>query len=257
MPVWVYYVPVAVVFVVAMVIAIGAVIRNVRQFSSVTAADPFLTSGTPGTARVLSADWTGAVINLEYVCRIGLRVQIPGRQTYDVNIEQRVDPVRMAALQPGTTVAVRVDPADPHSVRIDFSQPTQAPGAESHGAPPTAAALAQAYGQSPDSTQTASAADLLASGQRVRGVLKSFADTGSTPRSLGKTPSRPEFLDDPLYVFDVDLQFPNLAPVEGQAVQRVPRARVPNLAIGLELACVVDAADPTHIFVVDWGDITH
>jgi hypothetical protein len=62
-------------------------------------------------------------------------------------------------------------------------------------------------------------------------------------------------VDDPLYIFDVDLQFPNLAPVEGQAVQRVPRAQVPNLAIGLELACVVDPADASHRFVVDWGDI--
>ena len=255
MPLWVYYVPVAAVFVVTMVVAIGAVIRNVGQLKSVGAADPLLTSGTPGSARVLSADWTGAVINLEYVCRIRLRVEIPGREPYDVTIEQRVDPLRLAALQPGTTVAVRVEPADPLNVRIDFSQLTETPGAESHGPPPTAAALADAYRESPGSTQSASAADLLASGQRVRGVLKSFADTGSTARSLGKTPSRPEFLDDPLYIFDVDLQFPNLAPVDGQAVQRVPRAQVPNLVIGPELACVVDPGDPSHRFVVDWGDI--
>jgi len=92
MPVWVYHVPVAVVFVGAMVIAIGAVIKNVRQLGNATAADAQLTSGTPGTARVLSAEWTGAVINLEYVCQIGLRVEIPGREPYDVKIEQRVDP---------------------------------------------------------------------------------------------------------------------------------------------------------------------
>lgn len=132
---------------------------------------------------------------------------------------------------------------------------TTPPGAESAGPPPTAAALADAYRQSPGSSQSASAADLLGSGQRVQGVLKSFADTGSTPRRLGKAPSRPEFLDDPLYIFDVDLQFPNLAPIEGQAVQRVPRAQVPNLAFGLQLACVADPADPSHRFVVDWGDI--
>src|SRR5271165_1598533 len=239
MPVWVYYVPVAVVFVGAMVIAIGAVIKNVRQLGNATAADAQPTSGTPGTARVLSAEWTGAVINLEYVCQIGLRVEIPGREPYDVKIEQRVDPLRLAALQPGTTVAVRVDPANPVNIRIDFTQVTTPPGAQSAGPPP------------------ASAADLLASGQRVQGVLKSFADTGSTPRRLGKAPSRPEFLDDPLYIFDVDLQFPNLAPIEGQAVQRVPRAQVPNLAIGLQLACVADPADPSHRFVVDWGDIAH
>ncbi len=255
MPVWVYYVPVAVVFVAAMVIAIVAVTRNVRQLSNATAADSLLASGTPGVARVLSAEGTGAIINLEYVCQIGLRVEIPGRAPYDINIEQRVDPVRLAALQPGTKVGVRVDPADPRNIAIDFSQLTTPPGAESDGPPPSAAALADAYKQSPGSTQLASAADLLASGQRVKGVLKSFADTGSTPRSLGKAPSRPELLDDPLDIFDVDLQFPNLAPVDGQSVQRVPRSRVPNLAIGLELDCVVDPADPSHRFVVDRDDI--
>jgi hypothetical protein len=69
-------------------------------------------------------------------------------------------------------------------------------------------------------------------------------------------PSRPEFLDDPMYIFDVALQFPNLAPVEGQAVQRVPRTQVHNLGIGTELACVVDPADPANRFVVDCGGIT-
>jgi hypothetical protein len=255
MPLWVYYVPVAAVFVVSMVIALGAVIRNAKQLRNVTTVDPVMTSGTPGKALILSADWTGTVINLEYVCRIALRVEIPGREPYDATVEQRVDPLRLATLQPGTTVAIRVDPAESLNVQIDFSQPTAPPGAEPGGPPPSAAALADAYRQSPGLTQTASAADLLTSGQRVRGVLKSFADTGTTPRSLGKAPSRAEFVDDPLYIFCVDLQFPNLAPVEGQAVQRVPRAQVGKLAIGLELTCVVDPADPSHRFVVDWGDI--
>lgn len=254
MPIWAYYVPVAVVFVIAMVIAAVAVIRNIGQLRNLNAADPVLTSGMSGTAQVLSSDWTGVVINLEYVCRIGLRVEIVGREPYDVTIEQRVDPLRMAALQPGTTIAVRVDPADPLKVRIDLSEPVRSPGAIP-ARPLTAAAVAGAYQQSPGAAQSALAADLLSSGQRVRGVLKSFADTGSTPRSLGKTPSRPEFLDDPLYVFDVELQFPNLPAVDGQAVQRVPRAQVWSLAIGLELACVVDPGDPAHRFVVDWGDI--
>jgi hypothetical protein len=67
--------------------------------------------------------------------------------------------------------------------------------------------------------------------------------------------TNPEFLDDPLYMFEVDLQFPNLPPVDGRSVQRVPPAQVPNLAIGMVLVCVVDHADPSHRFVVDWGDI--
>jgi hypothetical protein len=105
-------------------------------------------------------------------------------------------------------------------------------------------------------TQFEPAADLLASGQRVSGVLNSFRDTGRTPRSMGKTPSRPEFIDDPLFALDVELQLPDQSPVRGRSVQRVPRAQVPNLAVGRQLMCAVDPAKPSRRFVVDWGDIS-
>jgi hypothetical protein len=98
-----------------------------------------------------------------------------------------------------------------------------------------------------------SAAELLASGQRVRGVLKSFAATGDTMRSRGVTASRPEFLDYPYYALEVELQFPNQAGVEGRNRQPVPLAEVPNLVIGRELNCVVDPADPANRFIVDWS----
>jgi hypothetical protein len=38
----------------------------------------------------------------------------------------------------------------------------------------------------------------------------------------------------------VELHFPNLAPMTARAIQPVPPAQVPNLAIGLNLDCVVD-----------------
>jgi hypothetical protein len=98
-------------------------------------------------------------------------------------------------------------------------------------------------------------ADLLASGQRVPGVLNAFRDTGRTPRSLGKTPSRPEFVDDPLFILDVQLELPDRASVRSRSVQRVPRTQVPNLAVGRQLMCVVDPAKPARRLVVDWGDI--
>ncbi len=100
-----------------------------------------------------------------------------------------------------------------------------------------------------------SAADLLASGQRAPGVLKSFSPMGTTPRNLGRTPSRPELIDAPHYMLEVELQFPNLAPITGRAIQPVPVSEVPNLAIGRKLNCVVDQADPAHRFVVDWAHL--
>lgn len=106
--------------------------------------------------------------------------------------------------------------------------------------------------RAPTSGSVGSAADLLASGQRVRAVLKSFAATGTTPRSVGRTPSRPELLDAPHYVLEVELHFPYLAPITGRNPQTVPVEQVPALAIGREVACAVDPADPTNRFVVDW-----
>ena len=101
-----------------------------------------------------------------------------------------------------------------------------------------------------------SAPDLLASGQQVLGVLKSFAASGMTPRSLGWTASRPELIDAPYYQLEVELHLPNLAPVIGRSLSPVPPARVPNLAIGLQLPCMVDQANTSH-FVVDWDAIAH
>ncbi|MFI5509079.1 hypothetical protein ACIA48_16535 [Mycobacterium sp. NPDC051804] len=98
-----------------------------------------------------------------------------------------------------------------------------------------------------------SAAELLESGQRVRGVLKSFRDTGATMRSQGLTPSRPEFLDYPYYALKVELRLPDRRPVTGRIQQPVPPAEVPNLVVGRELNCAVDPADPKQRFVVDFS----
>jgi hypothetical protein len=106
-----------------------------------------------------------------------------------------------------------------------------------------------------DTGQYESEAGLLATGQRVPGILNSYRDTGRTLRSSGKASIRPEFLDDPLYALDVELQLPDRAPLHGRSIQRVPRTQVPTLVVGRQLMCVADAAKPSRRFVVDWGDI--
>jgi hypothetical protein len=100
-----------------------------------------------------------------------------------------------------------------------------------------------------------SAAEVLATGQRITGLLKSFADTGATARSRGITPSRPEYLDAPRYKLVIELHFPNMAPIQAQNIQPVPPAQVPNLAIGLQLPCAVDPANPQQLCIVDWDAI--
>lgn len=200
-----------------------------------------------GTARVLSLRQFGAVsVNgpERTICRIGLTVEVPGREPYDVTVWRNIAPWEIGGVMTGRTVAVEVDGNHPKRIRIGRSQPV----ARQPVAPSAFAANAPA-------SRVVSADELLASGQRATGVLKSFAATGTTPRSLGRTPSRPEFVDAPHYALEVELQFPNLAPVTARAVQPVPRSQVPNLAIGLKLPCVVDQADPSRRFVVDWDEL--
>ncbi|MDP7723796.1 hypothetical protein [Mycobacterium sp. TY814] len=211
-----------------------------------------------GVARILSVQSTGTVINDRYVCKINLSVELPGREPYEVTVRQAVHPIQMPSVQPGLVVSVEVDSTKPDKVRID-------PGARVHGAaqPPSTAALAAAYNEHKQrhgaaSGQWASAAQLLASGRRVPGVLRSFASTGNTLRSLGReATAMPELLDAPQYVIEMELRFPNLAPIVGRSVQSIPDDHVPSLAVGLELPCAVDPSDPARRFVVDWQHAIH
>lgn len=229
-----------------------------------------------GTAQVLAVRTLGAVATYprRVVCRIRLRVDVPGHEPYEATARQNFTPrVLDARIHTGGTVAVRVDSSNPKHVLVDFSQPIHhPPQAESAGPAQSVAfdsppigditnqisdALADVFRQTQAAGSILSAADLLASGQRVPAVLKSFAATGTTPRSLGRTPSKPELLDAPHYVLEVELHFPNLTPMTAQAIQPVPEPQVANLVVGLKVPCVVDPADPAHRFVVDWNEIVH
>jgi hypothetical protein len=289
---------------VLVIVVIAAVVGPfaVRQMRKIRG--PVLT----GTAQVSSLRQFGSVGERagQQICRIRLRVAIPGHEPYDATVWRNIAPWNLSAVAPGSTIGVDVSAKNPKKVRIGRGQPSQpqtqwtntvlnappitynqsttapagwsgspppdeiadqikavleetyqqsqgaVPGSTRPITPPTVAEQANAYEQTAGSAPVISAAALLASGQRVPGVLKSFAATGTTPRSLGRTPSRPELIDAPHHMLEVELQFPNLAPVTGRAVQPVPLTQVPHLAIGLKLACAVDPADPSHRFVVDW-----
>jgi Protein of unknown function (DUF2510) len=63
------------------------------------------------------------------VCRIGLRVEIPGRAPYDVTVTTPVGNTWLynAKRNPGGTYVVQVDSANPENVRFDYLQPVGTP----------------------------------------------------------------------------------------------------------------------------------
>jgi hypothetical protein len=99
------------------------------QTAQLAAQREVLASGTPGTAQVLYAGTGGrmVIVRGEQLLQIALRVQVADWAPYDIQIQQPVGPVQAGALQPGATVEVRVDPANPGNVAIDFSKPIRPP----------------------------------------------------------------------------------------------------------------------------------
>jgi hypothetical protein len=217
-----------------------------------------LATGLAGQATIMGAAPTGTVINeINYVVKFQLRVQVPGRAQYDVETKETLPITSMGAIVPGTVVAVKVAHDDPKKVFIDWQRgitPAGAAGGAQAAGPVSTGDIAAALHDTSVAASIAqgSAADLLRTGQPAQGFLKSFSDTGQTPRMLGRQVA-PDALDDPLFVLDVELHFAaGMAPLDGTVVHRVPRALAPTLRVGMQLKCAVDPGNPTRRFAIDW-----
>ena len=77
-------------------------------------------SGVPGSARVLGVTDTGATLNDHPICEVQLEVTVPGQGPYTTAISQAIPRLQAPMLQPGATLAVKVDPADRDSVVLDW-----------------------------------------------------------------------------------------------------------------------------------------
>jgi len=103
--------------------------ENVQTGLSLREVDAeLIASGKAGTALVKSAKATKIAFGNEAfsdaVLAFELEVRLPSRNPYVVALQQRVPHIYQGAVAiPGCTVSVRVDPADPQRVAIDFSQP--------------------------------------------------------------------------------------------------------------------------------------
>ena len=75
-----------------------------------------------GTARILSVEQTSQSSDTSLVLRIGLMVEVPGQQPYEVTVKPSVQLIHLARVQPGATIPVQVDATNPQKVLIDFNQ---------------------------------------------------------------------------------------------------------------------------------------
>lgn len=82
-----------------------------------------LGSGTPGAATITAIADTGTLVNFNPQVVIDMEVAVEGQAPYAVQITESVPQIHIPLIQPGNTIGVRVDPADPSSVILDWARP--------------------------------------------------------------------------------------------------------------------------------------
>lgn len=99
------------------------VIYMVKLMKKKAESDKVLATGQQATGTVMRLSETGTMINNQPLVNIVLNVQRPGIPPYQVMVQKVISQLEIPRLQPGMTVAVKVDPANPQSVAIDLNQP--------------------------------------------------------------------------------------------------------------------------------------
>jgi hypothetical protein len=79
--------------------------------------------GVQGRAQVVSATETGTRVNNKPLIAIQMLVQAPGLQPFTAIHKEVVSHVNMGRIQPGSQVAIVVDPKDRTQMVIDWTQP--------------------------------------------------------------------------------------------------------------------------------------
>ena len=158
----------------------------------------------------------------ERTCTFHLRIMSDGQQPYEAQVSQRVPEIHIPQLQqPGVVVAVRVDPANPQNIAIDFA--TQPPEV-----------------RLPESTGKGSAADILATGKPIVVVLVANQAIG-VQNSKG----------DPVHALTLTIAEGVPTPYQIQVGNAVPAGALPLVYPGSKLHAKL--GDGPNDVVVDWA----
>ncbi len=91
-----------------------------NQSAAATAA---MANGVDAFATVTSATQTGAMINFNPVVDLDLLVTMPGGAPLPVRKQETVMQMYLSRCQPGSRLAVKIDPANPAGLWIDWARP--------------------------------------------------------------------------------------------------------------------------------------
>ncbi len=77
--------------------------------------------GVDAWAKVMVVEQTGTRVNDQPMLRLRMLVEVPGKAAYAVLHREGVPQIRLAQLQPGVQLPVKVDPQDPRNMAIAWA----------------------------------------------------------------------------------------------------------------------------------------
>jgi hypothetical protein len=240
--------------------------------------------GIPSEATIQSITDTGVTVTMPSVgpdapdYKLGLLVDpIGGGAPYEVEVKGLVPRVFIPMIVPGARVGVLIDPKDPQKVAVDFSRIGGRAGSgmpagfgaggmagaipqggfgmnfDASGQPAAAdvAALASGVRSGKVVSQSGSADQLLATGTHGTAVITTAQPLGMKVRDVNPA-ANPSRLDDPMWLFTVEVSLAGQAPFPAVFGHRVPVAKVAQVAPGVKLAVAVNEADKNEEVAIDW-----
>jgi hypothetical protein len=173
-----------------------------------------------------------------------------GSGPFQVTARTQVPFSQVGKLAAGDIFSLRYDPTDHDNWELgDKISSPGGDGAQGSLDDVSAGQIAAAMEATGTTAQRRSAADLLASGQRMTAILREFSPSGKTVGDVD--PSQPD-PSDPVYVFKAELPIDGSSPIEAVFMNRVPQAKVASLTLGAHLNVAVNPANPSRELTIDW-----
>ncbi|MGA3057025.1 MAG: hypothetical protein ABSE70_03140 [Candidatus Limnocylindrales bacterium] len=243
-------------------------------------------NGLPGDAIIESIADTGMTVTMPSVgpeapeYKFVLQVTpAGGGAPYQVETKALVPRLFIPMTVPGASIGVLIDPTNPQKVSLDFSRmggggafaaPVAAGPAtmmtaggvmDTAGVPVTfdaqgnpTSGLAALVGAVQSGTMPAikgKAATLLATGTHGTAVVTSAQPLGKKVRDIDPS-AEPSHLDDPIWLFTLEVTLAGRPPFTSMFGHRVPAAKVSQVAPGVKLAVAVDESNPSAECAIDW-----
>ena len=235
--------------------------RLIRKLSGTTGP---IRNGVPSDAIIESIADTGVTVTMRGVgayapdYRFVLQVTpVGGGAPYRVETKALVPRLYMATVVPGARVGVLIDPTNPMKLWIDFSRMGGASAAGwSAGRPagPAAGDVPAPIGTVRGGTlPTIKGGDdhILATGTHGTAVITMAQPTGKTIRDIDPA-ADPSRLNDPMWLFTVEVSLAGEKPFPAFFGHRVPLAKLASVAPGVKLAVAVDQSDSSQAVAIDW-----